>query len=341
MRFAGGKTTKSVLPGQNHAFLPGAKSLKSMTGYGRSSLTSVNPKRDSERGTEGGAAAGVPAASAAVEIAIRAVNGRYLEMRFHLPREYAGLESDFKSQLQKIFSRGTLDIYVNRASSNQNAEVVANSQLASEYLTAFNRLGKDLNLETPARLDWLARIPDVLSVRQHSEITDAEAEAAKALLNQVALACDAERVREGQALKLELERHLTSLEGLAKQFEDLKTEANAELDKRFRDRMAQALQKYGVGGQVDEQRLAQEIVMQLDRADVSEELQRLKEHIKAYRDLLNKKEPQGKKLDFYAQELLREVNTIGSKSHIAKLTSLVVEAKTLVERIREQVQNAE
>ncbi|RYZ76750.1 MAG: YicC family protein [Proteobacteria bacterium] len=309
--------------------------MKSMTGFGRSSLRN-----------SGDAATRIPE----LDISIRAVNGRYLEMRFHLPREYAGLESDFKGILQKTFTRGTIDIYVNRAGSTRSAEVVPNSQLAGEYLAAYQKLGQDLKLEATARLEWLARIPEVLAVREHSELTEEEATAAKALVHQVAQACDSERIREGKALKLELERHLTALEDLSKQFEILKTEANSELEKRFRDRLAQAMQKFGVGAPggglggglaVDEQRLAQEIVMQLDRADVSEELQRLKEHIKAYRDLLNKSEPQGKKLDFYAQELLREVNTIGSKSHIAKLTSLVVEAKTLVERIREQVQNAE
>lgn len=81
--------------------------------------------------------------------------------------------------------------------------------------------------------------------------------------------------------------------------------------------------------------------MQLDRADISEELTRLREHVKAYRQLLKSDQPEGKKLDFYAQELLREVNTIGSKSQVASLTSLVVDAKTIVEKIREQVQNAE
>jgi uncharacterized protein (TIGR00255 family) len=109
------------------------------------------------------------------------------------------------------------------------------------------------------------------------------------------------------------------------------------LERRYRDR----LQKLGFSGVLDDQRIAQEIVMQLDRADVSEELTRLKEHLKAYRQLLSSQESHGKKLDFYAQELLREVNTIGSKSQIAKLTGLVVDAKTVVEKIREQVQNVE
>lgn len=302
--------------------------MKSMTGFGRSSSQSSGAPAVSESTPE-------------IDLSIRAVNGRFLEIRFHLPREYAGLESDFKAILQKTFSRGTLDIFVNRARKSQKAEVAANSQLASQFMSAYRQLGDDLKLAGEPSLDWLVRIPDVLAVREHSEITPEEATLAKTLLEDAAKKCDAERIREGAALKSELERHLSALETLSQSFETLKTEANSELEKRYRERLQTAIQKFGPGGQLDEQRMAQEVVMQLDRADISEELQRLREHVKAYRDLLAKKEPQGKKLDFYAQELLREVNTIGSKSHIAKLTSLVVEAKTLVERIREQVQNAE
>ncbi|HRO67069.1 MAG TPA: DUF1732 domain-containing protein [Pseudobdellovibrionaceae bacterium] len=92
---------------------------------------------------------------------------------------------------------------------------------------------------------------------------------------------------------------------------------------------------------MDPQRVLQEIVLQLDKADINEELQRLAEHTKNYRQMLQVQDPEGKKLDFYTQELLREVNTIGSKSQVAKITQAVVEAKTLIERLREQVQNVE
>ncbi len=95
------------------------------------------------------------------------------------------------------------------------------------------------------------------------------------------------------------------------------------------------------GNELDMTRLTQEIVIQLERADINEELSRLQEHIKNYRQLIMSKEAEGKKLDFYTQELLREVNTIGSKSQVAKITSAVVEAKTLIERLREQVQNVQ
>jgi uncharacterized protein (TIGR00255 family) len=300
-----------------------------MTGFGR---VSNRTKRDAK------ASDSTPAE---IDVSVRAVNGRYLEMRFHLPREYAGLESDFKSQLTQIFSRGTIDIYVNRVAATKHASVEVNGELALEWATAYRKLGSALALKGEPSLDWITRIPDVMTVRESGELTTEEATEAKALIQKAAEACDAERTREGQALSAELERHCAGLEALSGQIEGLKAEANSELEQRYRDRLATGLQKFGVGAHIDEQRIAQEIVIQLDRADISEEIQRLTEHIKAYRSLLKHADPQGKKLDFYAQELLREVNTIGSKSHIAKLTSLVVEAKTLVERIREQVQNCE
>jgi len=177
----------------------------------------------------------------------------------------------------------------------------------------------------------------VLQVEEREEVSEAEKEAVFKLVSEAMMACDRERRREGQALEAELQRLCARLEDLVGRMEALKAEANADLERRYRER----LQKLGFEGRVDDQRIAQEIVIQLDRADISEEMVRLREHVKAYRELLKSQEPQGKKLDFYAQELLREVNTIGSKSHIAKLTSLVVDAKTVVEKIREQVQNAE
>ena len=303
-----------------------------MTGFGRSSTRTRKARTKSRAGAS---------REVDLDISLRAVNGRYLEMRFHMPREYAGLEGEFKSIISKTFSRGTLDIYVNRRAAAAKSEVTVNGLLAREWLSGYRQLGKELGLKSEASLELISRVPDVMIVSENSDITDDEKKLARSLVEEAAEACDRERRREGEALQKELESLCSKLESISKQMETLKVEANAELERRYRDRLKDALGKLEIGRDVDEQRLAQEIVIQLDRADVSEELQRLKEHLKAYRQLLKSAEPQGKKLDFYAQELLREVNTIGSKSHIAKLTSLVVEAKTLVERIREQVQNAE
>lgn len=305
-----------------------------MTGFGRA----TNRGKSAAQAVAAGESA---SDAASIDVSVRAVNGRFLEMRFHLPREYAGLEADFKSQLSKTFARGTVDIYVNRVAAQTHASVEANEELAKQYLAAHAKLAKATGLKQEATLDWLSRQADVLTIRQTDELSASEQQEAKRLVEEAAKACDTERTREGKALAQELEKYCANLEDLSKKIEALKSEAKVDLEQRYKDRLTTGLHKFGAGQHIDEQRIAQEIVIQLDRADISEEIQRLGEHIKAYRQLLKSGDPQGKKLDFYAQELLREVNTIGSKSHIAKLTALVVEAKTLVERIREQVQNCE
>lgn len=310
--------------------------MKSMTGFGRSSHRTVETPKLSAR------AKSKAAAEPEIDISIRSVNGRYLELRFHIPREYAGLESEFKSILSETFTRGTLDIYVNRkASGTQKLKV--DSELAKQWLDGYRQLAKDLKLDADISLETIARAPEVIVVSQSqdSEVSEAEKKIARKVLRAAAEACDNERVREGKSLKAELTRLTSRLEKIAFTMENLKAEAGQELERRYRERLGEGLKKFGAGQGVDDQRIAQEIVMQLDRGDIAEELTRLREHLKAYQQLLVATEPQGKKLDFYAQELLREVNTIGSKSHIARLTSLVVEAKTIVEKIREQVQNAE
>ncbi|MBO9666417.1 MAG: DUF1732 domain-containing protein, partial [Bdellovibrio sp.] len=149
--------------------------------------------------------------------------------------------------------------------------------------------------------------------------------------------CNKERVREGKALRKDLEKLLSSLDKQIKVISDLRNEANSQLQEKYETKIRARLK----GNDIDPSRLSQEIVIQLEKADINEELSRLSEHIKNYRQLVGSQQAEGKKLDFYTQELLREVNTIGSKSQVAKITQSVVEAKTLIERLREQVQNVQ
>jgi uncharacterized protein (TIGR00255 family) len=303
--------------------------MKSMTGFGRT-----------------GHKSGKKTTVAELDIAIKSVNGRYFEVRMHMPREFAGLETEFKAALGELFSRGTLDVYVNRVRHAIVPEIEVNTALAKKWLDSYRALGRTLKLDADASLEMITRIPDVLRVQEESTLSEAERREAIKALKAAAEACDKERQREGKSLQATLTSLCSNLDQLVTKMEAMRTEANAELERRYRERLRvylerEGLQNLGFKENVDDHRIAQEIVIQLDRADISEELTRLKEHLKAYRQLLSSDEPQGKKLDFYAQELLREVNTIGSKSQIAKLTALVVEAKTLVEKIREQVQNVE
>lgn len=233
--------------------------MRSMTGFGRSSSRSTGPTETSSKstGTEAGASKtartkskavvkavsenGPGAASAAeLEVSIRAVNGRYLEVRFHLPREYASLESDFKAKLSETFSRGTIDIYVNRkrpTGASLASEVAVNSGLAKKWLKAYRDLGKELKLTSSPSLEMISRLPDVLSIEEPPEVSEAEKELALRLVAEASQACDQERKREGRALQTELLGLCEKLETLSDQIESLKSEAKAELEKRFRDRL--------------------------------------------------------------------------------------------------------
>ena len=300
--------------------------MKSMTGFGRATLPVTG--RTSAAGKE---------TPCELDVTLRAVNGRYFEARLHAPREYAEIESELKKQINARIARGTVDLYVHRRGSVAGAKAVARVDLAKSWLKEVGSLAKAVGLKEKPSLEMLLKNLAVVQIDESSVLTDAEK---KAVFKAVALAterCDQERLREGAALAADLAGLVQELEGSVDSMERLREAADLSLARKYRER----LQKLGFEGSVEPQRLAQEIALILERGDVSEEVARLREHLVAYRKLLGAAGAQGKKLDFYAQELLREANTIGSKSHAPKLTEAVVGAKALIERIREQVQNAE
>ncbi|KYG60388.1 YicC/YloC family endoribonuclease [Bdellovibrio bacteriovorus] len=292
--------------------------MKSMTGYGT---------------------ARVQTKDVTVEVSIRAVNGRFLEPRFHLPREFVSQESELKKILSQTLLRGTIDIFVSRRVRNTaaKAQMTVNDTLAKKYMTAYKHLSKELGVPFQVHLEALARLPEIIKVEESYEMFTGEDKILKKAFTAACKACNAERTREGKALRRDLEKLLLSLERQVKVISELRGEANAQLQEKFEQKIRARLK----GNDIDPTRLSQEIVIQLEKADINEELTRLSEHIKNYRQLVTSQQAEGKKLDFYTQELLREVNTIGSKSQVAKITQAVVEAKTLIERLREQVQNVQ
>lgn len=292
--------------------------MKSMTGYGTARAQSKD---------------------VTVEVSIRAVNGRFLEPRFHLPREFVAFEGELKKILSGTLLRGTIDIFVSRRvkTSASKAQMSINDALAKKYLTAYKHLSKELSVPFQVHLEVLARLPEVIKVEESYELFTGEDKVLKKAFTEACRHCDSERSREGKALQKDLEKLLSSLEKQVKVITSLRGEANVQLQERFEQKIRARLK----GSELDPTRLSQEIVIQLEKADINEELSRLAEHIKNYRQLVSSQSAEGKKLDFYTQELLREVNTIGSKSQVAKITQSVVEAKTLIERLREQVQNVQ
>lgn len=278
-------------------------------------------------------------ADVTIEVSLRTVNGRFLEPRFHLPREFMPFESDLRKILTDKIKRGTVDVFINRRIRTQKkSKVSVNKELARQYVDAYRALGKELKLPAELHLEVIARLPEIVKIEETQEPDPKEKALLVKTFKGAVEACVKERVREGKALKGDLGKLLASLEKRITEIMGLREEANAQLQERFEARLAGRMKN---GGEMDPQRVLQEIVLQLDKADINEELQRLAEHTKNYRQMLMVQDPEGKKLDFYTQELLREVNTIGSKSQVAKITQAVVEAKTLIERLREQVQNVE
>ncbi len=278
-----------------------------------------------------------------IEISIRAVNGRYLETRFHSPRLYYTFESELKKKLAAVLLRGTVDIYVSRKlkSTVSSAKVVSNSKLAGEYLKAFKKLSTDLGFKDSVRLEHIVKMPEVIHVEENETIHLNEASLLKKVFEAALKKIEIERQREGVALKKDLIKNLKDLQKHMLKIAKLREEANKLLQERFETRIKLKLSKEMENTAFDKQRISQEIVMQLEKADINEEIIRLSEHLKNFEKLVEASSVEGKKLDFYTQELLREVNTIGSKSQVAGITEAVVESKTLIERIREQVQNIE
>ncbi len=292
--------------------------MKSMTGYGHDKKATKD---------------------FSIEVSIRSVNGRYLETRMHLPREFVSFESDLKKVLSQYLNRGTVDVFVSRRikAGHQHTDLNVNTSLAKQYAKAYQTLAKELKLPYQPHLEVIARLPDVVSVENSYELFKDEEKVLRKVFEAACKNCDTERVREGKSIRKDLEKNLAALDKQVSVISQLREEANEQLQEKYEQKVRSRLK----GAEIDPARLSQEIVIQLEKADINEELTRLTEHIKNYRQLISNQTAEGKKLDFYTQELLREVNTIGSKSQVAKITQAVVEAKTLIERLREQVQNVQ
>lgn len=290
--------------------------MKSMTGFGK---------------------ADIQTSEFAIDVSVRAVNGRFLEVRVFSPKIYSPLEIEIRKKLAAKMARGTVDISINRKSFSGNEKIEFNEKLAKNWLKGFNAIAERLDLEKIKQSQILLSIPEFIKVEESHSISPKEKKALFALIDEAIDQCNEMRGSEGATLKADLQKHL---KGMAKQLETIKKlreRTVKDLDKKYRAR----LETLGLKGEVDEQRMTQEIVFLLDKGDINEEIQRLDAHIDAIGKLIGEPGSIGKKLDFFAQELLREVNTIGSKSTTAELTHTIVDTKGFVEKYREQVQNIE
>lgn len=289
--------------------------MRSMTGYGRRSLA-----RDGREMT----------------VEVKTVNHRFLDVALRMPRHLGFAEDQVRRQLSETLSRGHADVSVQYRNTRPDARrVVCDPALAAAYRDAMAALSAATGAENSVPLSQYALLPDVLTVTENEE----DQEAVSALLSDtLALALqDVQvlRAREGEALKADLTVHLQLLEKLRQQ---IAARAPGVVED-YRLRLLQRIQELGVVSP-DESRVVQEVAIFADRAAIDEELSRLDSHIRqAYR--LMEESPCGSKLNFLVQEMNREVNTIGSKALDSDIAKMVVDAKSEIEKLREQIQNVE
>lgn len=290
--------------------------IRSMTGFGAG--------RGQVRGEE-------------IDVEVRSVNHKYLEVKARLPRELAALEVDAVRAVRERLARGGVEVGARRGAARQQLAPRVDTALAEEYARAFSALRERLGLPGEVTLGEVLSAEGVVSLEERTVDLEAAREALAAALGQALGALAAMREREGAALARDLEGRLGTLEELVARVEQVSPRSV----EAYRVRLQERVQDLSRGLAPDPARLATEVALFADRMDVTEEITRLRSHFAQMRSLLAKPEPAGRKMDFLVQEMHREVNTIGSKSQSAEIAAAVVSLKAEVERMREQVQNVE
>ena len=291
--------------------------VKSMTGYGRHE--SVLHGRT-------------------LVIEVKSVNNRYLDCNVRLPRVYICAEDGVQRRVKEVISRGKVDVYVNMENNTEEAvSVTLNQPVAAGYMEALRKMAETFGLAPAVSIDLLSKFPDVFKVDKVPEDLEELTADIHAVTEEALRDFDAMRCREGEKLEADLLGRLDTLEDFTHQVEQRSPQTVAD----YRARLTAKLQEVLADRQLDESRVLTEAAIFADKVAVDEETVRLHSHIAQFRDMLAGGSPIGRKLDFLIQEMNRETNTIGSKCNNLEISTIVVNMKAEIEKIREQVQNIE
>lgn len=291
--------------------------IKSMTGYG------------SAKGSSG---------KLEITVELRSVNNRFLDCGVKLPRVYTCLEDGIKARIQKSISRGKVDVFITiDASKADDVVIEVNEPVADAYMSALKCLSDKYGIPNDATAMGLARMQDVLAVTKRD--TDVERLGADidAILTAAIDDFNTMRAREGERLYDDISARADEIERLVGLAEERSPQTVAEYRERLEARLREVLEN----NSVDETRIVTEAAIFADKTAVAEETVRLRSHLSQLRSLLKSDEPVGRKLDFLVQEFNREANTIGSKGNDVQMARIVVDLKSEIEKVREQIQNVE
>lgn len=291
--------------------------IRSMTGFGRAEITTEEYR---------------------VSVEIKSVNHRYLDLSVKLPGRIAYTENNIRNTAKEKIIRGKTDIYiVYEETKDKNIKVTYNPDIAKMYMDALNEMSKDFNLESDIRLSTLSRYPEVLEIREENPDEDLVWERIKKPLNDALDKFIESRTVEGKRLADDL---ISKCDALAS-YVDTIEERSPQIINEYKERLTKKVEELFDQKPIDEARIATEVTIYADKICVDEEIVRLKSHISQMKDMLKTGNEVGRKLDFITQEMNRESNTILSKSTDVEVCNIGIEMKTLVEKIREQIQNLE
>lgn len=270
-------------------------------------------------------------------VEVKTVNGRYFDLKPRVPREMAFLENEFRMEIQKSLRRGRTELLIElREKGADRFEL--NGDLIRSYLGLADQMS-EMGVSGSLSVSDLIRMPEVILARKTGSLGEQVLVELKEAVDEAVDLVVAERVSEGAALHADLSRRIRRLEEQVKEIARWASESEANQIQKLRRKIEQ----HDLEGQVDDSRLAQEILFHVERADISEEVTRLQSHLRKFESYLiqETEEPMGKSLDFLCQEMNREVNTVLAKASILEMSNVAVQAKAEIERIREQVQNVE
>lgn len=300
-----------------YAYAKGKIMIKSMTGFGRYEYADESRK---------------------ITVEVKSVNHRYLDVNIKMPKKLNFFESAIRTLLKEYIERGKVDIYITYEDfTENNLSLQYNKALAGEYLKYLNQMAEEFGLENDIRVSTLSRYPEVFAMEEQPVDEDELWSSLEKALRGAFEPFVESRVREGENLKKDLCEKLDNMVS----YVDFIEERSPQIIVEYRARLEEKLRELLADNQLDDSRIAQEVTIFADKICVDEETVRLKSHILSMKDSLNAGGSVGRKLDFLAQEMNREANTILSKSNDLKISDTGISLKTDIEKVREQIQNIE
>ena len=291
--------------------------IKSMTGFGRSEIINEDRK---------------------IVVEIKAVNHRYCDMNVKLPKKLNYFETTIRTFLKDYIQRGKIDVFITYEDyTKSNVCVKYNKEIAGEYIKYLNEMVDEFGVKDDVKASVVARFPEVFTLEEQTVDEDAIWEALKEAIEKAATQFVESRIKEGENLKNDLIGKLDNMLEMVGFIE----EKSPEIISEYKQKLTEKVEELTANTQIDEQRIATEVVIFADKVCVDEEIVRLKSHIESTKQILIDGGAVGRKLDFIAQEMNREANTILSKSNSLQISDVGINLKTDIEKVREQIQNIE